>query len=314
MEMDVKISIITPVYNGEDYIEETILSILTNSPKKYWSEYIVINDGSTDQTSAILNRFREYPNFRIIDQENSGEYVAVNNGLKEAKGDFILVVNADDPMLSPELIPRSIEVLIQNKNVVCTYPDWQIIDENGKTLQNKIVEEYSELELIGKFNCLPGPGSIFRKEGALQIGGRRHWKFVSDYDFWLRLSRVGDFQRIPGVLAQWRQHKNSTSVATKNYEMALERVNVIRNFVNSNSLTEKEKRMAMSSAYYFAARLAVFSRDIPSKKWMVRSFAEAKRWPEVANPFVVIFIFALPFSKFLLKYMSLFSARLRDIF
>ena len=195
--MSIMLSIITPVYNGAEYIEDTIVSVLTNAPSDYQFEYIVVNDGSTDQTLDVLNQFYDFPNFFVINQPNSGEYAAVNNGLNAAKGNYILVVNADDPMLSSELIPSALDVLQSNPNIVCTYPDWQIINENGLVLDTKIVQEYSEEELVCKFNCLPGPGSIFRREEAIRIGGRRNWKFVSDYDFWLRLSRIGRFQRIP---------------------------------------------------------------------------------------------------------------------
>lgn len=312
--MAFKITIITPVYNGADYIEETVLSVFSNIPSEFTAEYIVVNDGSTDTTSAILSRFREYQNFHVINQENAGECVAVNKALNAAKGEFILVVNADDPMFSPELIPKSIDVLTRNQQIVCTYPDWQIIDDNGEILETRIVKEYSEIELIGKFNCLPGPGSIFRKDAALSIGGRRNWKFVSDYDFWLRLSRLGGFQRVPGVMSQWRQHKNSTSVSAKSFEMALERINVTKSFVESNTLGDRERRMALSSAYYFAARLGVFSREIPARKWTIKSFMSARGWPTVANPFVVLFIFTLPISRHLLRLVAPFSVRLRNVF
>ena len=305
------ISVIVPVYNGENYLSETIDSILA-STNTFECEVVVVDDGSTDSTSKICARYGKRINY--LRQDNQGEFSATNNGLYLAKGEYILVVSHDDPMLSAALIPKAIKVLENNPRMVCAYPDWQVIDSDGSVIDTKIVNEYSEEELVGKFNCLPGPGAVFRRKDAIAIGGRRNWKYVSDYDFWLRLSRQGEFIRIPGVLAQWRSHKNSTSVSMKSLDMAQERIDVIENFIHGNKVDKKISRMSLSSAYYFAARLGVFSSKIPAKKWIATSFLKRKGWPEVANPLIVLFILSLPFSKFLLKLLMPFSTRLKALF
>jgi hypothetical protein len=305
------ISVILPVYNGENYLAETIDSILANT-NLFDCEILVIDDGSSDSTATICASYGD--KITYLKQTNQGEFAATNNGLRTAKGEFILVVSHDDPMLSAALIPMAIEILRKHPRIVCVYPDWQIIDSQGLIIDTKVVKEYSEVELLGKFNCLPGPGAIFRKNEALAIGGRRKWKYVSDYDFWLRLSRRGDFMRIPGVLAQWRRHQHSTTVSMKSLEMAQERIMVIKDFLDTNRVDDTVYKMSMSSAYYFAARLGVFSPEIPAKKWMVTSFVTRKGWPEVANPLIVIFILTLPFSKYALRLVSPFSRRLRELF
>jgi glycosyltransferase involved in cell wall biosynthesis len=299
------------VYNGENYLGETIDSILSKIDLLE-AEIVVINDGSTDRTSEICAAFGN--RIRYIEQDNQGEYAATNNGLIQAKGMYILVVSHDDPMLSDELIPTAIQILETNPEIVCTYPDWQIIDALGKIIDVRVVKEYTSEELIGRFNCLPGPGAIFRKKVAIEIGGRRKWKFVSDYDFWLRLSQRGDFKRIPGVHAQWRSHQNSTTVSQKSFEMASERIALMQDFVSSNKVESSLAKNCLSSAYYFAARLGFFSSKIPAKKWLLKSFRIRQGWPEIANPIVVLFILSLPFSKFILKFLAPFSRRLRQVF
>ena len=305
------ISILLPVFNGENYLVETLNSILSSTDSSE-SELIVINDGSTDRTAQICSSFGN--RIKYIEQINLGEYAATNMGLKHAKGKYILVVSHDDPMLSRDLIPRALKILEENSEIVCVYPDWQIIDATGTVLELKIVAEYTAEELIGKFNCLPGPGAIFRKEQALEIGGRRQWKFVSDYDFWLRLSQLGDFKRIPGVLAQWRSHENSTTVSQKSFEMARERIALMEDFVSSYRIEPSLARKGLSSAYYFAARLGFFSPEIPAKKWLLTSFRIRLGWPEIANPLVVLFIFTLPFSKYILRMAAPYFRRLRQVF
>lgn len=303
-------SVIVPVYNGENYIEKTLLSILANTNSTD-CEVLVIDDGSTDSTSDICKLFAD--RIRYFRQENQGEYAATNRGILQAIGKYILVVSHDDPMLSPNLLPKAIALLEDQNQLSCVYPDWQIINSEGTVIGTRIVNEYSENELIGKFNCLPGPGAVFRRQHALEIGGRNNWKFVSDYDFWLRLSRVGDFQRIPGVLAQWRSHNQSTSLSQKTLEMAEERIKVMELFLASSDIDKKLARRGISSAYYFAARLGFFAPQIPSKKWLMLSFTKRKSWPEVAKPSIVILILTLPFSAKFLKVLSRKIHRFRDL-
>jgi len=85
------LSVITAVYNGAQYIEETIKSVLEHCSTINF-EYIILNDGSTDNTLDVLNKYAS--KIRIIDKENSGESDSVSTGFKLATGDLLLVVSA----------------------------------------------------------------------------------------------------------------------------------------------------------------------------------------------------------------------------
>jgi hypothetical protein len=96
--------------------------------------------------------------------------------------------------------------------------------------------------------------------------------------------------------------------------MAQERIDVMANFLGENIVEQRVSRMGLSSAYYFAARLGVFSSRIPAKKWVATSLLIRKGWPEVASPLVVLFILTLPFSKFLLNLVKPYSRKLKEVF
>lgn len=100
------ISVIIPVYNVEDYLEECIDSVLNQTYKK--TEIILINDGSTDSSHIILERYSYYSNIIILSQENSGQSVARNKGMKVAKGEYIYFLDSDD-----YISPKTFEDLIQ---------------------------------------------------------------------------------------------------------------------------------------------------------------------------------------------------------
>lgn len=291
-------SIITPVYNGEDFIRDTVDSVLSSSAHQD-CEYIVINDGSTDKTLEILQEYGD--RISVITQVNSGESAAVNLGIDLSLGKFLLVVSADDPLFTSEIFEGIFDEFRKNEALVAIYPDWQIIDSDGRVLEVKRLPDFSIKEFLGKNIVLPGPGTIFRRDAALKILGRNaKWKFVGDYDFWLRLSDIGEIKHRPQILAQWRTHGGSTSVSRRSAAMALERIGVIEEYLGKTKLNHpnKIKRMALGNAYSLAARLIFFDSKVPGKKLLWKAFWERRWWPERLSVVQAGFIILYPISRF----------------
>lgn len=93
--MDIKVSVIRPVYNVENYLEEYLNSAVNQTLKEI--EIIAINDGSTDCSLEILNKYKsKYKNFSIINQENRGLSGARNSGLRVSKGKYVYFLDSDD--------------------------------------------------------------------------------------------------------------------------------------------------------------------------------------------------------------------------
>jgi glycosyltransferase involved in cell wall biosynthesis len=264
-------TIITPVFNGAEWIEETILSVLKHCAGLRF-EYIVINDGSTDNTLEILTQYDD--RLILINQDNQGEASSVNTGFYKGKGRYVLVVSADDPMRSQDLLRQAMEIMDCDQDIVCVYPDWSMINQNSEIIREIVVEEFSMQKLVGEYICIVGPGGVFRRTSALEINGRNPmYRYTSDYDFWLRLAQLGRFQRIPQPLAFWRKHPESTSIAERGNQMGRERISVMRNFLNTTTdiIPKKMARSAMCNAYYQAALLIYFDTSVPAKRWMLRA-------------------------------------------
>ena len=178
----------------------------------------------------------------------------------------------------------------------------KFFNKNKKLIKTIILPEYSDEIMIGQCRCLPGPGTIFRKSAALKIGGRdTKWKYVGDYDFWLRLSTIGKISRLPGVLAQWRQNQNSTSVTQRGSQMANERIAVMSNFLEKNPSLKHLRKRAISNSYFLAARLVFFDSRVEGRKFLFKSFRVRKGWPEIAKISIVLYILLMPVSSILLK-------------
>jgi glycosyltransferase involved in cell wall biosynthesis len=304
-----RLSVITPVYNGEKYINETIDSVISAIGISD-VEYLVIDDGSTDGTSRILQSYGTQ--IKVIRQENQGESAAVNTGFNSASGDLVLVVSADDPLLSGAIFDGVEEFFDKNPEIVVWYPNWNMIDGAGNLIRTVYVDEYSDEKLIGRFICLPGPGAFIRKSAALQIGGRRtKWKYVGDYDFWLRISRVGQLKKRDAVLAQWRFHDESTSISQRGDRMFNERISVIEEFVKEYAIPTSLARQARAHSLYYAARLSFFSSEINGRKAILRALFMRRGWIEDSSVGVIIYLISAPISSLFKPIIKIFQRKLR---
>lgn len=259
-------------------------------------EYIVVDDGSTDLTPTILDAFAN--EIKYVRQENKGQASAINSGVSLASGRYCLIVNSDDPLVSPELFRKSQELLDANPEIAVTYPDWVLIDENGKQLEEIKVKEFSLDELVGRFNCLVGPGGVFRTSQAREIGGwDSSFRYVPDYDFWLKLATYGKFKHIPEVLATWRSHENSISIGSRGFVMSNERIAVIENYLQRNPETSIElRRMAKSNSLYRAAVLNYFDSRINGRKLIIESIKTRPKIIFEQNKFVTVYLLLTPLS------------------
>lgn len=106
------VSIITAVYNGEKFLEKTILSVLNQSYENM--EYIIIDGGSTDGTVDIIKKYEDKISY-WISEKDSGVYEAMNKGLEVAKGEYIAIINADD-YYGSDAVALSIEKIIETKS------------------------------------------------------------------------------------------------------------------------------------------------------------------------------------------------------
>lgn len=100
-----KLSVIIPVYNVEQYLDECVGSILSQKFTDY--EILLVNDGSEDSSPAICDRYaEEYDFIRAIHQENSGPSAARNNGITESRGEYLMFLDSDDILLGDEMLGR----------------------------------------------------------------------------------------------------------------------------------------------------------------------------------------------------------------
>lgn len=249
------VSVVMAVYNGEEYLDKAIESILNQSYKNF--EFIIINDGSNDHTQDILNKYQaDDSRIVTISRENKGLVASLNEGIAKAKGTLIARMDADDIAL-PFRFDEQVEYLNQNSDVVCVGTSPIIIDEDGDELTVLSVptnnNEIQSLLLSG--HCpIEHPSVMYRTESIKSVGCyRREFETAEDYDLWLRLGEIGKLANINKPLLKYRYL--STSISAKNQtkqaqitrlacEQACKRRGVEVEYTASNEWRMKENRQS----------------------------------------------------------------------
>ena len=249
------VTIITPTYNRALFLEETIKSVLNQDYPNI--EYIVLDGQSTDNTLEVVKKFIG----KIIwdSHKNMGEVKAVNKGFSMANGEIIGIVNSDDPLL-PGAISEIVNFMVANPKIIGVYTDWIKTDKDGKEIEKVILPDYNYEYMLRKHNCTPGPATFYRKIIVDKLKGRDdRFRYVSDFDFWLRAGLIGKFARIPKFLTTFRVHPEAATIKNKGFVMAMEHINLLNKIFSLPNLPPNIEKIK-SEAYEKACEAARICR------------------------------------------------------
>ena len=262
------VTVITPTYNRAQYLAETIDSILSQDYPRL--EYLVLDDGSTDFTCDVLDRYHD--RLTALRHENHGQAWTVNRGFEQARGDFICLVNSDDP-LPQGAIRQLSEALLANPEIALVYPNWNIMDETGEYLQHISLPESSYVDMVRWFLCAPGPGTMFRRTLVRDAGGwDPSYHHCPDYEWFVRAGLFGKFLHIPETLAQWRQHEGSITTSERGLARAHEYCRLMETFFARADLPPEVRAIegeALRNAYITAALMMTHDPSAPNQRFQV---------------------------------------------
>lgn len=189
--MDTKVSIVVPTYNGADYIDDCLNSILNQTYSCI--EAIIVDDGSTDETQEVLKRYKDNPKIKVVVRSNGGLSAARNSGVAVATGEWICFVDVDDT-IHPELIERMLAVPGRAQCDILVY-DWRNVTPEDK---NTFADYDDKTEVVSFESAFD-----YYMDNALSVSACRslykafvirHHKFLEgvryeDFDFTMRLLR-----------------------------------------------------------------------------------------------------------------------------
>lgn len=247
------VSIVVPTYNHARHLPQALDSLLAQDHPRL--EIIVLDDGSTDDTPQVLERYTGRLHWER--QPNMGQAATLNRGWRMARGDILGYLSADD-VLDPHAVSTVLATLTTDRRTVLAYPDYRLLDAHGRVFKTVRAPEFDYATMVSTWECPPGPGALFRRDAAQAAG---LWDtglgLTPDYDFWLRLGLYGTCRRVPAVLAGFRVHEGSQTFAAVPPERSEEYVRVTTAYYSRPDLPEVVARLrarAMSSAYLMSAR------------------------------------------------------------
>lgn len=207
------VSVLMPVYNAQQYVAESVESILAQTFRDF--EFIIIDDGSTDASLKMLEAYAaKDKRIRLTSRPNKGLTPTLNEMLSQAKGEFIAIIENDDVAV-PERLARQVEFLRREPDVVCVSGAHELIDEKGRLLTHLAIPEHNDeiqrLALAGH-GSICHPGAMIRRASLIQIGGYNEtMRMAHDLDLWLRLGEVGALANLKDTVVKYRLRTDSIS-------------------------------------------------------------------------------------------------------
>lgn len=269
------VTVIIASYNHARYIEASINSVINQTYKNI--ELLVVDDGSKDESPAVLKRLQEQHGFDLRFQANQGLARTLNDAIARARGDLIVPFGSDDIMM-PHRIATQVEYMEGKPEVGICSANIETIDQNGNVMgareQRNRNLPFRRLDFDDLFlDRKPGPMAatlMLRREALEKVGGFNADIRLEDVYIELSIARAGYFIDVLGeVLAQYRDHPTNTF---KNGRFMVD--NVLRTFAVFSDHPQYEQvcmRFRNSMVLKYANRDKALSREIlsqiPLKYW-----------------------------------------------
>jgi hypothetical protein len=212
------LSVTMAVLNAERYLAQAVESVLRQSFADF--EFIIIDDGSTDRSPAILREFAgRDARIRVISRPTQGIPRTRNEALRASRGEFIAIMDADD-IAGPDRFAKQLAYLQAHPECLALGSVATMIDADGDAIRDWPVpltnEEIDRAYMERRGPAMVNPAAMMRRQAALDIGGyREHLQWCEDQDLFMRLAEVGEVANLAEPLLQYRQHIKSTCHADR---------------------------------------------------------------------------------------------------
>ena len=284
-----KVTVVIAAYNAERFIRQTLDSVFAQTLREV--ELIVVDDGSTDGTPAILRTIDDR-RLSVLRQANGGVSAARNAGLALARAPYIFFLDADDVLL-PDALQRMVAALDNNPDRVACFAHHVRITEDGAELTRrtdlslKMFPADDTLPNLVTKNFIVCGAICIRTEAARQVRGfNPELKWGEDWEFWCRLAVLADFVAMPNdIVLMYRQHGGSANFRWRNSPTRPD-YKAIEAVYSHTAIAQRfpavelkhRKRLAHIDAFWTAARNAyVQGRTI---EFLTYLFVGALRYPD----------------------------------
>lgn len=248
------ITVITPTYNRAQFILDAVQSVVDQDYGNI--QHIIVDDGSSDNTKDLINKFIDDDVLEYYHQRNQGQSTARNVALSKAKGEYVCFLDSDNVWL-PGKLREQVNYLTHHPDIDIVYGDKITIDEQGEEINRFNMTRYSGYiaPQMLKDNCVSMNTAMVRRRCFDELGvmsGKR--KVADDYDLWLRFSSKYKFFYIPKYFAKYRVMKDQISSDKRSRFETNEQI--IHDFLREfpDVVTSRQARDGLSTFYARKAR------------------------------------------------------------
>lgn len=198
-----KVTFFMPVYNRAHTVRESVDSVLAQTFEDF--ELLLIDDGSTDDSVAIIEAYDDSRIRLVRHEQNQGIPKTRNEGLREARGEYLAILDSDD-LAHPRRLEKQVRVLDENPRVAAVGSWLKKIDEKGHT-KGILLRPVGARRIHARIpftSCFKNPAMTARTELMREFGYREQFVYCQDIDMWARMSVEYQFTNIPEFLTHYR--------------------------------------------------------------------------------------------------------------
>lgn len=277
-----KVSVVITCYKYAHFLTNAMDSVLGQTYRDL--EVLMVNDGSPDNTDEVMQRYASDPRVIYIKQENAGQAIAKNNGIRRASGDFVAFLDADDSWALDKLEKQM--ALFAEPQVGVVYCDVKYMDENGAPMARANEGLHAPrrgwiAEHLFRDNLVPFCAAVVRRECFEKVGVMdTSFKMGIDWDLWLRMSVHYQFDFVAEPLLNYRVgHSGQMS---KNYaQRELDTMRIMRKFIAENPGLLRPSLIRWAFAYSYCNRGYHYRRLDLGKSLSYYLQAIGARWNHV---------------------------------
>ncbi|TDE18686.1 glycosyltransferase family 2 protein [Dyadobacter psychrotolerans] len=269
-------TVLIPAYNCGKYIKETLDSVLKQKYKDY--EILIIDDGSTDNTSQVIDTFKNKKIKYLRNSENAGIVETLNHGLKIANSEFIARMDADDVMLGNRL-EEQISFLQKNADFGMVGGWYRIMDENGRFLSTSKTHQDSDFLKLGLIfrNQFAHPAVTMRTAIVRELAYDPEFQYCEDHDLWIRFSEVCKVTNLPEQYLSYRWYSGN-SCNRKQKELKTAVLRLLSRELDKLKVSHSAQELMLHGAVSFGAGPKLFiakEKQKELKEWYDKVFSSS---------------------------------------
>lgn len=298
------ITVLLPAYNAAPYIEESVNSVLSQTYTDF--ELLIINDGSTDNTRELLEKYTD-DRIRLIHQDNMGLVKTLNKGLELARGKYIARFDADD-ICYPDRLEKEYQFISANPDYILVGSEADYIDDGGKYIFTFKFENYDDEQIRNEgFASCPVIHSsvLFLKDAVIKAGGYSEKAITfEDHILWRNLSEYGKIHNLKEPLIKVRFNASSVTIDEKwrgKEFIELKKRSIQNGYVNNE---DYEKLISILKSQDFSEYKAAAYHSMIGKKYLWNSYdakqarehlrIAMKTMPGKAEPYLLYLLSYMP--------------------